>query len=660
MAGQVAAGDNLAKSTADVGKISGMTNRIVQVTKHMARGAAGQLVVPAQAGVSVQDILDLQKTLPDIHGPGTYRFEVSELGGTDKDTWVVRLGKEVEGMMGNVTSLPGVPASMPTEGTTQLGPGWFYNADLGTLYTPWKQVYNWRPDQPLPTQPGMAPPQPVFGAPFGSSFATPIGGVPGWGQFPAADDGRTKALEAQNDALLQRLNDSERQREREETRALFVKMQEETNRRFEQLIASLRPSGPTEAEQRLAQELAEQRRRQEDQAREERLRAEMRAQQEQFQAMLRELMGNKSDPALTMLTQLMQASQAAQTETVRAVTSSTQAQLSSVERNVMSPIQIIEMLRASKDTTAAGEMNRAQLEMFKSVFDMAQGLLKMQAEMASAGDAPAWVGLAQQGLDRIGAVAQAYAQSKAQQPQVQQPQQAEYTPPMRQRPRPRQAQQVPTAPQASAVPAPAPERVMPTREPTAAELRDAAAAAVFKTAATPAAVAPAPPAPAPATPDAVIPPPVVGEPKRRRARREQQQPDLQAATAEEVRAITRDMDDPTFFGSALSQIGKLRESVTSENLRPDQVAGAVLFSRQYFTAFGELPPALEVLNAGHYIILVERLLPLVASEYRAAVVEQLRLQVSKEAELLEEDDPGVEDETGGMGDESEEDEAVAG
>lgn len=654
----VAAAEPLQKSTPDVGKLSGMTNRIVQVTKHMSRTGPGQAVVPATQNVSVDWIIDLQNSLPRTHGPGTYRFEVNEMGGTDKDVWIVRLGPEENNTMGTVASgFPTVAGASPlgdADGLQMLGPGYFFNPTLGTLVTPWKAVFAWQPGQPLPTPPGQGATTTTFGAPF-----TQIPGVPGWGTFPAVggDDQRMRQLEDKlAESERQRENDrrtAEQERRERELRDLIQRSQEETNRRIEALLARLteKPSGPSEVELRLQREVEETRRAQADQAREERIRSEMRANQEQMQALLREVAGSKNDPVMAMIGQLMQVAQASQTETVRAVTGSTQAQLSAAERNIMSPLQIMELIRASKDNTAAGEMNKAQVEMFKTVFGMAQDLLRIQGEIQGQGEMPPWVGLAQQGLERIGAVAQVYMQSKQQAPAVQ----GEYTAPPRpaQQQRPQQRRQAPP-PAAVATPPAAP--AVPAREPTAAEMRDAAARQVFKTAPAP---APQVAAAAPAAPAAPVVPEVV--PTGRRRKRGQAPaptpapaaaaaPTLADATADEVRMIVAGFDDAKFFGSALMQIANLRAAVEKEDLKPPQCAGAVLMSRQYFMAFGELPPAIELLNHGHFEVLVERLLPQVTEQFRADVVASIRAQLQQEdasaAGETEDDDEDTDEDSG--------------
>ena len=97
-----------------------------------------------------------------------------------------------------------------------------------------------------------------------------------------------------------------------------------------------------------------------------------------------------------------------------------------------------------------------------------------------------------------------------------------------------------------------------------------------------------------------------------------------------MRALIEAFDDDAFFGPSLSQVEKLRDSIATEALPPDQAANAILMSRQYFAAFGEYPPVLEVLNAGHIEVLLERLLPDVDDGYRRQVADSIRVQLRTE------------------------------
>ena len=119
------------QSAPDLQKLAAMTDRVVQVTRHLSKNGAGSLVLPAWAGVSVEQITALQTDLPGKHGAGTYAFEVYDKGGPEKDAWTVKLGPEVSeappmpsvaagnGAGYGFSNMPGVET--PPSGPRQLG-----------------------------------------------------------------------------------------------------------------------------------------------------------------------------------------------------------------------------------------------------------------------------------------------------------------------------------------------------------------------------------------------------------------------------------------------------------------------------------------------------------------------------------------------------------
>jgi hypothetical protein len=640
------------KATPDVAKINGMASRTLWVSKLGAKGSPSQVVIPAWKGVSADQIDQLHSTLARDFGPGTYKFEVADGTGPEKDSWTAKLGGDTpEGSMSN--GYPGAPITSINpggEGTLRdLGHGYLYNESLGLLTTPARELFEWRPGMPLPL-PGRSGVQTSTLPPWASQ-------IPGWGTMPATDgdSSRTRALENQ-------IADERRRREMDEVKNTFAKLVEDTNRRFEMLVEKLtaRPTGPdpmvVELQTRLAQQEQAQRTQLENAQREERHRADLQAIQLRFEAVAKELGGNKQDPVLMMLTQVMQAAQTANAETVKAMQAAAQVSANSSERqsqlvadrlssSVMSPIQMVEMIKMAKDTSSTEGVNRQMVEMFQSVFGMAKDLIKEQAEMNASGSGPAWLPIAQEALQRVGSVAQAYAARQTQpMPQVAPPRRAQT------RPQPRQVGTV-EHPQVLP-PSPAPLRPL-----TAAEVRDQAAreAHLFQPGATAAPAVAAPAAVQPAQqPQASAPP--AATPKKRRGRAQSSSVPaapppptvspadlLRAAPIEDVRGEVAQFSDEKFFGPFHSQVLKLREAVVNEGLAPAQTAQAVLMSRAYFQSYGELPPAIELLNANQVEVLVERLLPDVDDAYREEVVIEIRAQTEAEA-APGDDQEGDEDE----------------
>lgn len=655
------------KSAPDQQKLGGMGNRTVQVLKLSAsKNGYSQMVQKAMKGLSVDQINELHETIPRLHGAGTYYFEVYDEGGTDRDAWTVRLGGGDTPDLG--ASMSGFPSNggngAHVDGSRDIGHGYRYDAELGLLTTPQKQIFSWRQGDPLPGTLGGAP-----ALQWPQSGQQQPGGFPGMGNIPVVDDPRVRLLEDQ-------IRADKHNREIAEMKSSFERLIEQNSQRFEAIVAKLNDNshkGPSDTEQRLERELAETRRRLEDQTREDRLRAEIKAGQDRMDQILREMAGNKGpDPMIMMLTEVMRSSATASSETVKAMQASTAAQAQSSERaagivaerlgsSIMTPLQIVEMIRTAKDTSANDKINTSMVEMFQNLFSMAKGLVKDQAEMFSQGSAPAWLPVAQEGVQALGRVAQMYAATKAresaarfpqaqqQRPQQQMPQQ------IPQRPVQQQVQPVPQAPQAPQAPSvsarDAAAAQVFTRPSASSSERDAAAAAVFGRAPampTPAAVPAAAPA-APATPAAPVAAPVP-EPRRRKAKAaappaapapvavvpdavipravhgrpmpivQELIPASQIPTAD-VRAVVEQISDTDFFGPALDEVGKLRANL--ENLSPDDVAGFVIAAQTQLISFGVLPPCIELLQNGHYDILIERLLPDADEESHDAIVEAL-------------------------------------
>lgn len=433
------------KSAPDLSKLAGMTARVVQVTKHLSKQGAGQLVVPAWKNVSTDQITSLQTELPAKFGAGTYKFEVYDEGGPEKDSWIVRLGPEAQEMPevhmdhsgGNGGNgggnFGGAPAAV-----RNLGNGYSYDAELGLLITPDKRAIQWRPGEELPG----ATPRPAAAAstPPWASWATPASTPPwaslGWGNIPvdrSSDDDKVKALEARlRETELrneQRQAEAERRRETEQMLARLEQQRVEDNKRFEMLLAKLsesaKPVGPdpqveilkASMEQMRLQHEATSResearlRETETRRREDQLRAEMKAMQDATTMALREATANKADPMIPLLTTMMNQQQMAALESVKAIRDQSLAQAAAAERTAIGPLQLVDLMKKSDEGATA--INKSMVEMFQNLMGMAQGLVREQAEMHSGSGGPAWLPIAQEGVQTLGRVAAMYAQAKA-------------------------------------------------------------------------------------------------------------------------------------------------------------------------------------------------------------------------------------------------------
>jgi hypothetical protein len=467
----------------------------------------------------------------------------------------------------------------------------------------------------------------------------PPGANTGWGQMPTGGDGggesiRLKALEEQLRAERETRREEQRQREAAETRAAFERSVAETNKRFEQIVEkmSAKPTGPSPTEEALKRELdlvKQQSMATDATRREEALRNEMREQSRRTEELVREATTKKEDPMIPLLGSIITTQQQTAAQMVQAVrdTATTGAQASERGTNlvaerlagsVLTPERMMDMLRIAKDQTPMTEMNKGVMDMYKNLFGMSQDVLKMQAEMYQQGSGPAWAPIAQQAVDQIGRVAGMYAQQKARadaegaaarqaegqrRAAIEERRRTE----ARQR-QPRQQQQ-----QLAAQVAQQPQ--------TPEQIRAEAAGKVWPHIAKPNGA------------PAQQPQPGVDPAVRRRGRPRKQatgEGNLAEVPTPEVKVLTDQIPDEEFFGAFHSQVLTLRQEV-AKGMPPEQAANAVLMSRQYFAAYGELPPAIEVLEAGKIEILIERLLPEAKADYRVRVADIIRVQLRSEA-----------------------------
>jgi hypothetical protein len=656
------------KSTPEMAKLTGMTSRTLMVTQYTSRSTAGRLVVGPEQNVEVNRIFDLMRgQLVAKYGPGTYKFEVGDEGGPDREQWTVKLGPD--GPDSNAGPFAGGPAD-PFAGANgdsfsslQIAPGWFYNEQIGAIVSPRGQIMKWAPGAPLPAGigPTAAPGQTIFPAPATPVSAPSFGG---WGNEP---DPRLKALEDQLRAEREARKEEENRRALDDLRTGFAKTVEAMNLRFETLLEKIAApkAGPTDEVAALRAELDRQRERQEARDREELLRAEMRAAEARTQELLREMKGAAAEnPMMTLLGQLMMASQGSGAAAVAAIRDSSQMQNESMRAQLqlladkmgsstMTPERMIEFMRSISTTskTANEAINSEQVGMFKTLFGMARDVIDMQRDAGGPAPSP-WMGLAEklvEGAGKIGQIAAAAAATK---------------PAMVAQPRPQQPRQPavagqPGRPAVGPVARPAPVHVM-----TSTEEREAVAERVFKrkkpssdrmgaaaaaTPGTPAGEAPkrAPrrrPVPIGVGPDVA---PVSAEAPIEVVEAADQQvgqpptvlsvQQLAQLPIEMIRQIAGGFADDEFFGSLVQRVGELRQGVTA-NLAPALAAEYALQGRDHLRGASEFPPVLELLLAGHLTVVVERLFPNATDEYRALVVEAMDAQMRADMPEDEEDE----------------------
>jgi hypothetical protein len=483
--------EKLPKSEPDIGKLNAFTGCIATVVKYMQpRGSIGATLVPT-VNMPLQEILKLATTLPLQNGAGFYKFTVADAGGTGEDVWMTKLGGDIptqgpqDGGFPNMASTPNdqQTGGVPTGPNVQhLGRGYYYNAELGVLTTPWGTAANWSRGEALP-QPPTSNNQPHLASvpPGATPWSWPGPGQQGqgswggngWGSFPAIDTGESARVKQ----LEQQIADQNRQREMDTLRAELRRQAEDTQKQFSLLVEKLtaRPSGPSESELRLQAELAETKRRQEeterrlqDERREDQRRVEMRDMEAKFQTTIRELGTSKQDPMLPMLMTLITQQQASAMEAVKAIQSatatgtaaaerSTQQLLSQLQSSIMSPIQLMSLLQSAKGDAAEGA--KAVVEATKDAMQLQKDVFTQLLEVSGQGGQPWYASAIQGALDRAAQITAALAersqnqqaQTQLQQQQLQQ-QQMRRQVPMRQNPVQQQMGGAPAP--AGAIPAP--------------------------------------------------------------------------------------------------------------------------------------------------------------------------------------------------------------
>lgn len=679
-----AAADQPKQSTPNLQKLGGMGSRTLSVTKLLSRTGNGMPLIVGKPRVTIEEITALHSTLPQDPkaGPGTYLFEVFDETGPEKDVWTARLGNDTEGFMqpsetaaATVVAALGAPGAMGgTTSARAIGGGYLYDAELGVLITPQKQIFKWNPSEPLPGSLPGGPATAFAGLPPGATAA-----YPAWGTMPvgAPAVSETEAmlrremsemqrrLEASQAEAKETAREASRKEELAVLRAAMDKQAEDTTKRFETLLAKLteKPVGPSEEVVLLRQQLEEQKRSQETDRRETALRAEMKASADRFETVIRELKDAKPDQTMPLITQLMSTQQNSLQSIVGAMQSIATMQAKSAEdgmralaerfgASTLTPERTLELIKASKDRTPEAAATQGMIDMFKSTFGMAQDVVRMQGELYSAQQGPAWVGIAQQAADQIGTVAKAVLMKKAEADgavQVAKHEAERAQAEARAAAEMRAAATERRAPGVTMGAAPAGggaqgavAAAVPPRELTAAEQRAALAEKVFPGASRVAAGAngnAGTPTPAPVPP--VVPAAPAAAKKRRGGAAAAVSAPISAAEAEqrlramapdELRAaINAEFDtDEKFFGEATSQIAGLRTGAAS-GMPPAKAADGILMAKDYFRAFGAQPPCLEVFNAGHLDIVMERIFPDDhMKSYRNAVADSIRVKLRME------------------------------
>jgi len=710
------------RSTPDLQKLSGMGSRTLNITKLTSRSGAGLSVITGKKNVSVEEITNLHTLLPNLPGagPGTYKFEVFDETGPEKDTWTTRLGPDISPEAPNMAidftggAGAGIPGAGAPGSARFIGNGYYYDDALQLLITPGKQAIPWKPGEPFPgTVPAAAA---AAASPWGPA-ASPLppwmqmpgawpgsgwGAVPGWGSMPA-----TGGSEDETKREIRELKAQLEERNREDAhKAEMTALREEMRASNAALTAALgklteAPRGPSPEVEALKTQLAATEKRFSDETarneaarREDTIRAEIKANADRADASTRELrdaLKDRPDPMAPLITQMLSSQQAASSAALAAVSSATEAAADASKESMrmmterfgtslLTPERMESILKLAKDNGPNDLMNQGVLNMYKTLFGMSQDVLRQQAEIYNSAGGPAWVGPVQQGLEQVGKIAQAYAARKAESETeaeiaaAREAKKAEVDEARRRNEEARVARanaeaQANARRRAAAATAGNPAAAAAAaaaasgRPLTADEERELAAQQVFRgadrTAASPkngagngasngagkpaaaAAAAPAAAAPpkrrnraadapvAPAAPAAVaadyIPP--GGEEPEDNVVAMHPAPDISKLPTEALRGIVDAMNDEEFFGPFESQVKKLRSAA----MPPDEAANAVLASRSYFAGYGEVLPAIELLQAGHIDLLCERLFPASPQPYRAAVADSIRVQLAAEA-----------------------------
>jgi len=662
------------KSQPDVGKINTFEGVIVTVTKHPGpKNTVGTTVVPTST-MKKEDLLALPERLQREYGAGYYMFSATDAGGSGSDEWMTKLGPdfpEVQMAGSNgVTSgfssqAPGAPQALG-EGVIHLGHGFFYNEAMGTLTTPWRAIVSWKQGDPMPTAPASAQqPQQPNSTPWWQQQQNPM--AMGWGGYPANDgeSSKIKLLETQlaEERRRRELDDvkTEQRRQQDEINKRIDEQARQTREMFEKLAQALtaKPTGPDEAVLRMERQLEETKRenkeilaRAEAREREDRLRAEIKASNDAMQAAIRDMNANKQDPMLPLLMNMMTSQQAQAAEAVKAIQQSTSTTSAANERStqmmieqlrgtIMSPVQLVQMMQQAASSGSDGQ--KMIVESLRDSMTMQREVFGQLLDVSNQGGQPAWVGLVQQTLDKVGSIGTALANRQTAAAQ----QQAQAEAQQRQQQINTQRQQQINATNAQQAQAQAAQQAQQAQQPSGPQ---------------PAAQVPNPGAPqarlvqtsAPSQAKAPTGKNKIKKGRRKKGTENEIIPgtqrkegytveEMKEAKPSDVREVTQGIADEQFFGEIYPYINMLRDQVKT-GMAPEGAAEMILRNRGEIQAAGIFPPAVQLLYSEQIEVLIERTLPpsVVNDEYRTAVVEIIEAQLV--AEASGEDDDGDDDE----------------
>jgi hypothetical protein len=474
-----------------------------------------------------------------------------------------------------------------------LGNGWFYNPALDLLTAPDGSLHNWRKGMPLPTL--------SFGGPAPQAPATPLTALPSFGASPETEALRQQL--AKMESQLSEARDREReQRRQEEIRAMqddFKRATEETNKRFEALVAQL--SAPKEEG---GSKVAEIERRLAEKERIDGLRAETKAQMDSMLEIIRASSNNKGiDPMVTMLTTIMSQNQTAAAEQLRMY-----REAAAEERRTFTAMLDRQSLAAEK--TAANNPFEKLATGFDVLVDRMGKIMQLEREFSGGGSQGVdWMGVIKEVGSKAGSAMQAFQMAKAREAQASQS-------------------------QAQAQIATAQAQVIHDKAAVAISQQRALAAAPRKPstppqapiAAAPLAVAEPTPAPAPfaSTPSAV---PIKGK--------KQKELKLTDLTLKDLRLTFKNEIDEVFFGNILEYVQQLRDALetTPNEHTADDIAGFVLQARELVAeeaAKGSIPHAAELFVHGQIVYLIERMLPATSEGLRSEITKAIKKQLQAE------------------------------
>jgi hypothetical protein len=607
-------------STPDLAALSAMDNPIVVVTKVAAgKGGNNQMIVNGQTGLTTQDILALHDTLPlgkiPNSGAGVYRFEVMDQGSGAKVIWQLRLGgAPVENPSPeNTRPVFQAPAPMPVlqqqptkpvplaPEVQHLGNGWFYNPALDLLTAPDGSLHNWRKGMQLPTL--------SFGNPTPQAPATPLASLPAFTASPEADALRQQlaAMQSQLTEAREREREQRRQDEIREMQENFKRATEESNKRFEALVAQV--SAPKDDG---GSKVVELERRMAEKERIDSLRAETKAQMDSMLEIIRASSNNKGiDPMVTMLTTIMSQNQTSAAEQLRMY-----REAAAEERRTFTAMLDRQSLAAEK--TAANNPFEKLAGGFDVLMDRMGRIMEMERNFNGSGSQGVdWMGVIKEVGSKAGSALQAFQMAKAREAQATQAQ-AQATTAQAQAAVVHDKAMVEVARQRrlAAPSAPAPVPTPPMTPPV--ELMEGPAVTG------PAIVAPAK--------RGVNPSAATAKTKKRSAPEELKLADL---TLKDLRLTFKDEADQQFFGSSLEYVQQLRDAIEStpgENTA-DDIAGFILQARELIAeeaAKGNIPHAAELLVHGQIAYLVERMLPAANEGLRSEITKAIKKQLQAE------------------------------